>query len=313
MISVESRKGMDAPSGQTDNLSEYLLTSQAIGAESGTTFETRLRAEVSITEVTLAELVARARPEPFRAFDQIPMCDFDLARQARLVAPLFADQQIVFVGDMDGAASLLGLIAVNGGPRPAGLFVLDFDARVLEAAEDLAARHGFSGLLRTRLYNCFDPVPSDLLGTFDWFYINPPYGSHNRGESARLFLTRGCELVRARASGCLIFPDDPSRPWTRNAMAATQEFLIANGWMIQKQIDQLHRYHLDDDPGLSSSLLIVDQVTRPSTCRMPFAGRRVGMNEVAAFYGRAVLPPYPKAIDREGRLITVESMCSKLW
>jgi hypothetical protein len=228
----------------------------------------------------------------------------DLVRQGKLVAPLLANQQVAFVGDMDGTASLLGLIAINGGPSPAGVHLLDFDDRVLQTALRLAEHHGFASLLSVHLCNCFDPVPPDLLGEFDWFYINPPYGSQNEGASARLFLTRGCELVRQRGgSGCMILPDDISRPWTRSAICSTQEFLLNHDWEIREKVDFLHRYFLDDDPDLASSLFVVDQIGSGLDAPMPFAGRRVGANEIPNFYGRNTLPPYPKSINQDGVFI----------
>lgn len=263
----------------------------------------RLQLPASRSEHALAELVAHSRPKPLREFDQIPMRTEDLAHQAKRVSSLLANQKVAFVGDMDGTASLLGLIAVAGGPAPSDMLVLDFDNRVLEAANDLANRYGFGHLLTTRLYNCFEPLPTDHLGRWDWFYTNPPYGSHNAGASGRLFLTRGCELVRQGGSGCLILPDDPSRPWTRMAMQATQQFLLAHGWVIREKVDNLHRYHLDDDPGLASSLVVVDFVTPSADLVMPFAGRQVPMDEIPSFYGRNTLPPYPVAIGRDGTRI----------
>lgn len=224
----------------------------------------------------------------------------DLARQAKLVAPLLENQKVAFVGDMDGTAALLGLLAVDGGPAPESVLVLDFDDRVLAAAESLARKHGLVNTLTTRLYNVFDPVPDDLRGVYDWFYTNPPYGSQNQGASARLFLTRGCELVGKKGSGCTILPDDPIRPWARTAMFVTQQFLLASGWMIREKVDQLHRYHLDDDPELSSSLIIVDRTMQETDVPMPYAGRSVEMNEIPNFYGRATLPPYSRSIGQDG-------------
>jgi predicted methyltransferase len=226
----------------------------------------------------------------------------DLARQAKLVAPLFSDKRVAFVGDMDGTASLLGLIATSGRYVPKELLILDFDERVLESARVLAKTHGYSELVNVRLYNCFDPVPSDLLGTADWFYTNPPYGSHNLGASGRLFITRGCELVGSqRGSGCVILPNDTNRPWTCDAMIATQHFLESHGWEISDKVENLHRYHLDDDPDLTSALIVVDQTELKLGGPMPFAGRQVRTSEIPDFYGRSTLPPYPRSIDSDGR------------
>jgi hypothetical protein len=86
-------------------------------------------------------------------------------------------------------------------------------------------------------------------------------------------------------------------------MLATQRFLFARGWVIREKLDYLHRYHLDDDPGLSSSLVIVDRMKYGAVAPMPFAGRQVSMEEIPYFYGRSTLPPYPSAIGRHGDLI----------
>lgn len=261
------------------------------------------RDAVNALDRSLADIVARARPIPLRAFDQIPMRADDLARQGRMVAPLLAHQRVAFIGDLDGAASLLGLVAATGGPVPARLLLLDFDTRVLQSALLLAEHYGFAHILETRLYNCFDSLPLDLIGKSDWFYINPPYGSRNSGGSGRLFLTRGCEIVRPQGgSGCVILPDDVSRPWTRRGMIATEQFLHTHGWTIREKVDQLHRYHLDDDPELSSSLIIVDRSSETSAASMPFAGRSVGTNEIPNFYGRSTLPPFPRFINQDGAL-----------
>lgn len=248
-----------------------------------------------------AQLVAKTRATPLRIYDQIPMRTEDLARQAILMAPLLAGNRVAFVGDMDGTASVLGLLAVAGWPAPAQMLVLDFDDRVLNSAVALAEQHGFSHLLTVDRYNCFDPISAELLGKFDWFYTNPPYGSHNEGESARLFLTRGCELVQQNGgSGCLILPDDSRRQWTRRAMDKTEHFLRTHGWEIRAQFDQLHQYHLDDDPDLASSLILVDRTVSGGIPTMPFANRRVEMHEILNFYGRNIFPPYPTFIREDG-------------
>lgn len=86
-------------------------------------------------------------------------------------------------------------------------------------------------------------------------------------------------------------------------MLATHLFLGSHDWAIREKMDHLHRYHLDDDPTLSSSLIIVDRIAREEEPSMPFAGRRVGMDEIPNFYGRSTLPPYPSFISRDGAFI----------
>lgn len=226
----------------------------------------------------------------------------DLLFQVKLIAPHLAGRRVAFVGDHDGTSLLLGLLSRYGYlAGPAHMALLDFDDRLLEAAHELAAAHGFADRLEGRLYNVFDPVPSDLEGQFDAFYTNPPYGASNRGASARLFITRGCELVGERqGSGYLLLPSDMERPWTREAMRATQTFLLAHGWGIAALIPQLHRYHLDDDAALMSSLLCVEREAGPAR-PMPWQGHPVSDTQIPHFYGTRVLPPFPRYIAADGR------------
>jgi predicted RNA methylase len=253
-------------------------------------------------EFELLRLWERFRPESLRAFDQIPMQGTDLLCQVKLIASHLVGRRVAFIGDHDGTSLLLGLLSRYGYlTGPAHMALLDFDDRLLEVARELAAAHGFDDRLEGRLYNVFDPVPRDLKGRFDAFYTNPPYGASNRGASARLFATRGGELVGERqASGYLLLPADMERPWTREAMRATQAFLLSHGWGVAALIPQLHRYHLDDDAALMSSLLCVEREAGPTT-PMPWNGQHVDDTEIPYFYGTRVLPPFPRYIAADGR------------
>ncbi len=260
--------------------------------------------QVTAEELELLALLEATRPESMRAFDQIPMQGADLLCQVKLVAPFLAGKRVAFVGDHDGTSLLLGLLGSHGLLEgPAQMTLLDFDDRLLEIASTLADRYSFSDRFVGRLYNVFDPLPRELSGVFDAFYTNPPYGASNLGASARLFITRGCELTNGeRAAGYILLPADQERPWTRAAMSATQSFLITHGWSVAAHIPQLHRYHLDDDAALMSSLLCVEREAAIMPLPpMSWQGRAVAHTEIPHFYGREVLPPYPRYIAADGR------------
>jgi predicted RNA methylase len=263
--------------------------------------------QVTAEELELLALWEAARPESLRAFDQIPMQGSDLLCQVKLVAPFLAGKRVAFVGDHDGTSLLLGLLSSHGMLKgPAQMTLLDFDDRLLEAARELADEHAFSDRFVGRLYNVFDPLPKELVGVFDAFYVNPPYGASNQGASARLFITRGCELTdNGKASGYVLLPVDQERQWTRSAMLATQNFLINYGWRITAHFPQMHRYHLNDDVSLMSSLVCLEyeDIIMPAP-PMPWQGRAVSHREIPHFYGRGVLPPFPKYIATDGQEIT---------
>jgi hypothetical protein len=88
-------------------------------------------------------------------------------------------------------------------------------------------------------------------------------------------------------------------------MLATQSFLINYGWSITAYFPQMHRYHLDDDGTLMSSLLCLEHegVIMPAP-PMPWQGRTVSHTEIPHFYGRGVLPPFPKYIAADGCEVT---------
>ena len=185
------------------------------------------------------------------------------------------------------------------------MLLLDFDERLLEVACNVATHYGFADILEAQRYNVFDVLPGELVASYDWFYTNPPYGSRNTGESGKLFITRGCELTRLGGSGCIILPYDHERAWTSRAMLNIQRFLLDNGWVMRTMIDQLHRYYLDDDKQLTSSVMIVENVESVTDSGrlelMPYAGRGVGPKEIPMFYGRRVVPPFPRYIRRNGK------------
>jgi predicted methyltransferase len=241
-----------------------------------------------------------------REYDQIPMRSPDLLRQVRYIAPQLGNKSVAFVGDSDGTSALLGLLSTLDLPCPADMLVLDFDERLLLALDEVARKHGFADRLTVQLYNVFDPLPSTLRGQYRWFYTNPPYGCRNDGESARLFVTRGCELASDRGGqGCVIAPygSDPGRAWTRRSMLSIQRLLTEAGWVLAELRPQAHQYHLDDDRDLPSSALIVESVqVSPQSQTLSYAGRAVGLTEIADFYGRGVQPPYPRYIRAGGDL-----------
>lgn len=248
--------------------------------------------------------ISEHRPVSLRQFDQIPMHNLDLLSQTQQIAPLLADQTVVFVGDHDSTSLLLGLLSsINRIKAPKKMVILDFDERLLVYAEALARYYGFDHILECQLYNVFDPVDISLSGQFDWFYTNPPYGSNNTGESARLFINRCCELVKPDgARGCIILPDDSLRSWTGKAMQRTQHFLCVHGWSIDAKLNQMHRYRLDDDADLASSLVLVKRYNNfvRTDSLMPYSHRHVAFHEIPKFYGKSVYPPYPRFIRHDG-------------
>ena len=106
------------------------------------------------------------RPRPIRDIDQIFMLPGSQLAQAKIIAGHLAQRDVVFVGDGDGMAASLGLLAREGViESPGRLLVLDFDERIIAFALQVARQFGFQDMLDAQAYNVTDPVPAESPGS----------------------------------------------------------------------------------------------------------------------------------------------------
>jgi len=230
--------------------------------------------------------VVQNRPRPLREFDQIYMKTGDMLLQSQLVARWADGKRLAFIGDGDAIGVTVAYLQRRGvfsfGPQR--IVVYDFDERICNAVARFAD-HERLDTLEARLYNVLDPFPGPT--NFDCFYTNPPWGASNEGESVKVFVQRGMEAVNYAGDGMIVIADDPELAWTKKVLAKTQDFCLSSGFVVQRQMPQLHNYHLDDAPTLRSCNVIIsalgNQVPQPSEA-ITHADR---LNN---FYGRATVP-----------------------
>jgi predicted methyltransferase len=229
--------------------------------------------------------VIQNRPPPLREFDQIYMKAGDMVLQTSLIAQRFAGRRLVFMGDGDSISLCLAYLVHRGVLQdgPEKILVLDFDQRMVNAVERFADREELGDRIQSRLYNCIDALPDELVGQFNAFYTNPPWGASNNGESVKVFTERCIELSGADAVGAIVIADDSTVPWSQRVLSATQSFLLENDFYVQEMQTNLHEYHLDDAPDLRSCNLFVrshpDRKLRPKSAPLAF-------NRLEDFYGK---------------------------
>ena len=198
------------------------------------------------------------RPQPLREFDQIYMKISDMLLQAELLSRWVDGKSVVCLGDGDAIGLTLVHLKAAGiferGPKH--LHVLDFDQRIVNSIETFATTYQLLGNISAELYNVADPLPEAHIAKFEAFYTNPPFGASNGGRSVEAFLRRGDEALVAGGTGCVVVADDPTLPWTREVMKQVERYLFSNGFVITEVVPQFHRYHLDDNPDLTSCSLI---------------------------------------------------------
>ncbi|WP_031409606.1 bis-aminopropyl spermidine synthase family protein [Thiomonas sp. FB-Cd] len=229
--------------------------------------------------------VIQNRPQPLREFDQIYMKAGDMVLQTSLVAQRFADRRLIFIGDGDAISLCLAYLmhrqVLDEGPS--SILVLDFDERIVNAVARFADRAEMSDRIKSRLYNCIDPLPEDILGQFNAFYTNPPWGASNDGESVKVFAERGMEACGADAVGVVVIADDKAVPWSQRVLAQAQRFALDNGFFVQEMQTNLHEYHLDDAPDLKSCNLFFR--SHPDR-QLPMKSYALHEKRLEDFYGR---------------------------
>ncbi|HEX8265124.1 MAG TPA: bis-aminopropyl spermidine synthase family protein [Pyrinomonadaceae bacterium] len=249
--------------------------------------------------VSLADSVSYGRPRPLRNFDQIYMMSGDMLAQVELMKNHIASKRIVFLGDGDGMSMLFGLLASERIiERPKRMLVLDFDKRIIANIEKFSREKQFKKngvIIDTHPYNVIDPVPPKFMGDWDFFYINPPYGSRNFGRSTIIWLERCMDLCTNNCSGCLVIPYDEKESWSQEAMLSIQKFLTEKGFVVRDMASYMHYYHLPDNPVLQSSSLVVDRIGNFSS---NFTGKKIPPEYVFNLYGSP--RPLPHYIEVEG-------------
>jgi N4-bis(aminopropyl)spermidine synthase len=229
--------------------------------------------------------VIQNRPLPIREFDQIYMKAGDMVMQSEYIARRFDGKDLIFIGDGDSISLCIAYMQhrelFSYGPRRIQL--VDFDERIVRAVERFADQERLSDRITARLYNCIDALPTDLMGQFDAFYTNPPWGASNDGESVKVFAERGIEALRSEGEGVIVIADDPKVDWSRRVLKEVQAFTNSMGFYVQEMQSQVHLYHLDDAPDLRSCNLFIR--SEPERVPVPKSYRLHGQR-LEHFYGK---------------------------
>jgi predicted methyltransferase len=228
--------------------------------------------------------VVQNRPRPLRDFDQIYMKTGDMVMQSEFVSRWASGKRLAFIGDGDAISVCVALLKAREifADGPAHITVFDFDERICSAISRFADHEGIT-TLESRLYNCADAFPSDMIGQFDCFYTNPPWGASNAGESVKVFMQRGFEATNYAGEGLVVIADDHDRAWPQHVLAQVQRFALERDQYVQKMQSRMHLYHLDDDPDLRSCNLFFKALPmeRPAVESAPLSKDRLDN-----FYGK---------------------------
>lgn len=231
--------------------------------------------------------VIQNRPRPIRTFDQIYMKAGDMVMQSELVARWSHDKRLVFIGDGDAIGVAVAYLKHRGIIEygPSKILVLDFDERQVSSVKRFADKERIE-TLDAQLYNTLEALPK--LPKFDNFYTNPPWGQYNNGNSVNVFVQRGIEAVGFEGDGMVVIADDDELPWPKHVLSKVQGFALENGFFVQRMMQQLHEYHLDDAPDLRSCNLMLRSVA--NNAREFKSEAITDAKRLVNFYGRERAP-----------------------
>lgn len=236
---------------------------------------------------SLSVFLEKVRPKPIREFDQIYMKINDMVSQAELTLPMLKDKRVLFLGDGDGMSVLFTKLfeTENRENLPKEICVFDFDERILNRYMQVFKNTALYNTIEFNCikYNVVNPIPTGFENKFDFFYINPPYGSLNEGNSCIVWLYRCIELCKSNCSGCMIVPCNDKREWTLKNTHNIQRFLNEYGFIINKSYNDLHEYHLDDDPNLLSSSFYLKRVMKIGDNL--YASKNMPLKQIKNLYG----------------------------
>ena len=240
--------------------------------------------------VDYIDLLLYHRPVPHREYDQIYMKARYMLQQVGDVWSALSGKNVVFLGDGDGMSVLFALLSSKYSMDIKSMLVLDFDERILHSLKEIETSQNLICPMSYYLYNIINPVHYAMQGKYDYFYINPPYGSKNNGLSCIMWLHRCMDLCSNNAEGCIIVPFDDMFPWTIKSTKAIIEFLNLSGFEITNIKRNVHQYHLGDNPSLKSSMI---QVKRIKPHQSEYHAQKFPLNMCLNLYGSPrAIPQY---------------------
>jgi predicted methyltransferase len=178
----------------------------------------------------LAAYADRA-PAPRVELDQVH-CDVETKIRRVLAfheAGALDGRRILLLGDDDLTSIAILLVAEQLGARPDGVVVVEVDPAVVA----FLRRAPFD--VRVLAHDLRDPLPSELRGSIDTVFTDPPYTV----EGATLFLSRAAEAVAGRSRADVFFAFGGKRP---DELLRVQRAIAEMGFVVRRLVRNFNEY-----------------------------------------------------------------------
>lgn len=203
------------------------------------------------------EKIANSRPQANHGIEQFLMTPASLLLQIEKTANLFKDKKILFLGDDDHFSIILANYV-----KTAKISVLEYDTRIISNQQALKVE---LNLLNHSIveYDATNPLDKSILtyNDYDYFIVNPPYGSKNELYGSKVWISRCLEVLKVGGKGLVILPVDFKYQWSIENMKFLQQFLLDNNCAVYEIERNLHNYFDVNDKGLMSSNIWVTKLS----------------------------------------------------
>lgn len=195
--------------------------------------------------------ILNSRPTSNHEIDQVLMTPASVFLQFELCASDIKNKKIIFIGDDDHVSLLFSKF------YDAQCTVLEYDQRIIKNLQLWSEKLELKNY-QIKEFNAKNPVSEPLLlNNFNFFYINPPYSSKNKGYGAKVWLSRALECCNGGAKGILVVPIMESLDWSMNNINIIENFLLNNNCTILRIDQNVHNYLDASDVNLKSSNILV--------------------------------------------------------
>ncbi len=190
------------------------------------------------------------RPTPLKRFDQVYMDEKHIMSTCMELDKITRDKRLLFIGDDDLLSIYLSTFC-----SPKSVEVIDLDARIIRHIRTLKKKFGLKNL-RVAKYDVRDSLPANFINSFDVFYVNPPYGSKNNGDSCIAFIMRGLESLKVGGQGVFVIASGSDRPWAKKAEEKVLNYVRKSGCRILRRSTANQTYV---DNRIRSTLFVVEK------------------------------------------------------
>ena len=241
--------------------------------------------------ITKIKTTLKNRPIPIWQFDQVHMFENDCLLHAKEILPTIRNKKLIFIGDSD-CISLTLLLLLEEGSKflPKQITVLDFDLRLLQFIEDTASKINHGIKLDTVLHNLKYPIHNSTKEKYDFFHINPPFGSQNGGYSLKFWLYRAIDSCKEKCDGCIIMGNPSQYNWAKIAYDNLLLELKRLNFADRITMEIKHKYYSYWDLSLTSQSILVSSAKKIIS---PIHSSEFSNKEMLNIYGDTLeLPEY---------------------